>query len=300
MKVDRFPNSIRIHCDAFGSLLNPLKIICVFDWQAQAIDFQWSNGKRITCPIDAVQDVWIFYRAYPDYDHEATTGLVLDLSDSRLSQVYLSRGSLTEKDAIALETELRSYLKLPAKPPYHGFSSKGWENTRSHILEKGIERLIYKHNYLRGTAIACSIILAFLMLVTLIPILTASPPIPQILVGILIGIMMLIAQYSGFSETWTFERSTRQVKITRKLLIGKRTKTFSSQEVIDVQLRTAIPSASGQGTQIAQVTYTVDLALSPLMNQQTTGSPGILYSSTDLKAATEFAEALRYYLQKSH
>jgi hypothetical protein len=296
MKLEVVPNGIRLCCKStFSSGLLPVdpQLLDVV-LSTQTAKLQWANKRHLNFAVKDIQDVRIFFRgSTPDDDTEQKTGIILELSSPHPASIYLNRGYLTQQDATDIAIALRQHLGLPPKPDYsqNGFSSPHFEPDSIQILAKTSQHLVCRHNLMKGALIAAAIILAFLSTITLIPILAFPSPTPQILIGIMLFVALLIVQSTGLNEVWSFNRVTGQCQVTRTFLLGKKkVQKFGRQDVSGINILTLIPIDA------AQEIYEVEVLIPNLAVKNSLRHAEIRHQTTNLQAAEEFAEMMRYYL----
>ncbi len=107
------------------------------------------------------------------------------------------------------------------------------------------------------------------------------------------GLLLWLMQNVGFYETWTWDRSARQFRIDRKLLIGVKKQTLSCQGVKSVVL------TNQPGTLTPPTYHQVGLNAPTLNLGQAAGTKNpvrVIYSNRNLQEAIDFAQELEYYL----
>jgi hypothetical protein len=274
----------------------------LFEFSTQLLTLQLQNmfGQKqvLNFNVGDVQDLDLFYSNMSD-EGDSYCGLRLKLLQSD-TPLYLSRGGLPFEKARSIAQELTAHWGLPEKPPFYGHTSFLEADQKSLVLERNEHRLVYRLNYgaliVKPYAILSSFVLFFLC-VPALSIMMLSPGgdnLPFLVIAaVSAGLVFFLMQVVGFYETWTWERSTRQFRIDRKLLVGVKKQVFPSRDVKSVVLRTQ------PGTLNTPTYYQVGLDASTLKLGQAvgTGNPvRIIYSNQDLRTATDFAEELRYYL----
>lgn len=275
----------------------------LFESSTRLLTLQLQNvfGQKqvVHCGSGDVQDVELFYSHVSD-EGEGRCGLRLKLAQFD-RPLYLSRGGLPLKKANSIAKELNNHLGLPEKPPLHGHTGSSEGSLKSRMVEKTEHRLVYRLDYgsfaVKLYAIVGLFALFFLSFPVSAMVISPAPlPFKILMLGfgsIPMGLLLWLMQNVGFYETWTWERSIRQFRMDRKLLIGVKKQTLSSQGVKSVVLTTQ------PGTLTTPTYYQVGLNAPTLNLGQAVGSKNpvrMIYSNQDLQTATDFAEELRYYL----
>jgi hypothetical protein len=275
----------------------------LFEFSTRSLTLQLQNmfGQKqvLNCGAGDVQDVELFY-SNPSDEGDGYCGLRLKLTQFD-TPLYLSRGGIPFEKARSIVQELTTHFNLPEKPPFHGYTSSNEGDLKSRILEKTEHRLLYRMDYgafmIKLYALFGLFAAGFLVIPALVLMDESAPLLFK--VGVLgVGsipmvLLLWLLQNVGFYETWTWERSARQFRIDRKLLIGVKKQTFSSQGVKAVVLTTQPGSLS------IPTYYQVGLNSPTLNLGQSAGSNNpvrTIYSNPNLGEAKDFAEELRYYL----
>jgi hypothetical protein len=275
----------------------------LFESSTRSLTLQLQNvfGQKqvLHCGAGDVQNVDLFYSNVSD-EGDGYCGLRLKLAQVE-APLYLSRGGMPFEKARSIAQELTTHFNLPEKPPFHGYTSSNEGDLKSRILEKTEHRLVYRMDYgafmIKLYALLGLFAAGFLVIPALVLMDESAPLLFK--VGVLgvgsipMGLLLWLLQNAGFYETWTWERSSRQFRIDRKLLIGVKKQTFSSQGVKAVVLTTQ------PGSLTTPTYYQVGLNSPTLNLGQSAGSNNpvrTIYSHQNLREATDFAEELRYYL----
>jgi hypothetical protein len=279
----------------------------LFEFSTQLLTLQLQNmfGQKqvLNFNVGDVQDLDLFYSNVSD-EGDGYCGLRLKLLQSD-TPLYLSRGGLPFETARSIAQELTAHWGLPEKPPFYGHASFLEADQKSLVLERSEHRLVYRLNY-GAFMVKLYAIALFSLGVPALSIMMLSPGgdnLPFLVIAaVSAGFVLFLMQVVGFYETWTWERSARQFRIDRKLLVGVKKQVFPSRDVTSVVLRTQ------PGTLNTPTYYQVGLDASTLklgqaigttlkLGQIGTGNPvRIIYSNQNLSEAKDFAEELRYYL----
>jgi hypothetical protein len=298
MRIERSAQGITLHRETrgFNFTLQSVPKSTYLNFATRSIVLKYSNGKTSTHKFQDVKTIRPFYRNPPEDDTEQSTGLCIDLTTQ--TTIPLDSGYLTFKEATDLAIELTEHLGLPTKPPYEGTSSKNFENSNSRILEQTSNRLVYRLDYTKAVLIIYLAIGVFMGIILGIPFISAlHSNTPEgrwsafAIAAVYFFGMTTLIQTIGFAEIWSFDRTTRQFQISRKRLFGQKTEKFPSRGITSVNLRTAVPSEIN-----ALESYSIGLATSTLDLKKGNTRDRIIYSNSDLQAATELADRLRHYL----
>jgi hypothetical protein len=275
----------------------------LFEFSTRLLTLQLQNGfgqkQVLNCGAGDVQDVELFYSNVSD-EGEGYCGLRLKLAQVDLP-LYLSRGGMPLKQARSIAKELESQFGLPEKPPLYGHTGSSEGEMKSRLLEKTEHRLVYRLDYgafvIKLYALVGLFAIFFLSFPVSAMAISPAPLLVKIVMlgigSIPMGLLLWLMQNVGFYETWTWERSSKQFKSDRKLLIGMKKQVFPRQGVKTVVLRTQ------PGTLITPTYYQVGLNAPTLNLGQVAGTKNpvrVIYSNQNLSEATDFAEELRYYL----
>jgi hypothetical protein len=275
----------------------------LFEFSTRLLTLQLQNmfGRKqvLNCNVGDVQDLDLFYSNVSD-EGDGYCGLRLKLAQFD-TPLYLSRGGLPFEKARSIAQELTTHFNLPEKPPFHGYTSSNEGDLKSRILEKTEYRLVYRMDYGAFMIKLYALLGLFATGFLVIPALVLMDESAHLLfkVGVLgvgsipMGLLLWLLQNVGFYETWTWERSARQFRIDRTLLIGIKKQTFSSQGVKAVVMTTQ------PGSLTTPTYYQVGLNSPTLNLGQSAGSNNpvrTIYSHQNLREATDFAAELRYYL----
>ncbi len=105
------------------------------------------------------------------------------------------------------------------------------------------------------------------------------------------GIVVALMQKVGFTERWTFQRSLGTILIERKLALGQQVVRYPSQGIQTVTVGEDVEAVD------ADDRYWVRLT-SKTLNLWGQGAKGdrVLYTTSTLKKAQEFAALIQHYL----
>jgi hypothetical protein len=319
MRIERSHQGITFH-KTLQDLGNPnqyLKLPKSIDlnFADRSLTFNSAKGKPLTYDRQDITHLRLFYRnPGRGNDRHRSIGLVLTINQRDL---FLNNGNLTFPEATELAHTLTQHLQLPQKPPYRKPSFPAEpalliQSATPRILLQNASHLIYRQNTATPSAILFALIISGLLTLATFLFLLFRPDITasiapwglsslevafygSLFIEPLILILILLAQTLGLSKVWTFDRTTDEIKYDRQHLIGKTTQKFFNHEVTALHFRTLIA-----GNARSPETYRISLEVPKLslkIGDLILKRDREIYSNTDLQAATEFADRLRYYLR---
>jgi hypothetical protein len=253
--------------------------------------------QTLNFPTAAIAAIQLLYYGSRRGAAEAKYGLRLKPNQGSQSGFELDEGTLSLEQAQALAQTIQRELALPmvSEPLVDPCTiAPSWF---FQCLAQTPNRLSFKIDYSLMTMGACAVcaILGLLCLGSSSSLITATLG-PQTAIGVqLIGYvtpmaMIWLMQVLGFQETWQFDRASSELRYERHLLFGRRVNRYSNQQVVGIVI---------EGTDVSESGYRVAIDAPSLKLLQNHGKLRVLYQSFDLKCAQDFAQRLRYYLNRS-